>query len=111
MGLVHFVSLTETHADNLIEADSQSISSAKLHNQVEFEGEVNMLIQSFQMQTTVAPIGGVASGHSKLWFPNPETCNDFPNFTPLQRTNCDQVFNFRTLEKKGFERFYLNLCP
>ena len=83
--IAYFEILNEAQADNLIEIDPQLISFAKMRNPDDFEGELNQLIQDFQFKKIDTPTGRPHPDYSKLWFPTPETCNDFSNLTLLQR--------------------------
>ena len=66
---MHFESLNEAQADNLIEIDPQLISLAKICNRNNFEGEVNQFIQEFLFQKIDTPTGCPPLDYSKLWFP------------------------------------------
>ena len=48
--IAHFEILTEAQADNLIKIDRQLVSLAKMRNPVDFEGELNQLIQALTHQ-------------------------------------------------------------
>ena len=89
--IAHFEFLNEVQADNLIEIDPQLISLAKMRNPDDFEGELNQLLQDFQFKKSDTPTGRPPPDYSKLWFPTPETCNDFFNLTPLQKEIYDQI--------------------
>ena len=72
-----FKNFNEAQAHNLIENDPQLILLAKMRNPVDFEGEVHQLIQDFHFKKNDTPTGRPPPDYSKLWFPTPETCNDF----------------------------------
>ena len=61
-------------------------------------GELNQLIQKFNFQKTETQTGRSPPQCSKLWFLTPETCNDFLNFTPLQREVFDRRLKLQTQE-------------
>ena len=73
----HFKILNEAKADNLIEFDPQLISLAKMCNSDDFAGELNQFNQDFHFIKVETPTGHPPLNYSKLWFPTPETCNDF----------------------------------
>ena len=91
--------MNEAQADNLIEIDPQLISLAKMCDQVDFEGELNQLIQDFLFQKIDRPTGRPPLDYSKVWFPNPETCNDFSNLTLPRREIYDQILQLERQEK------------
>ena len=91
--------MNETQADNLIEIDPQLISLTKMRKPDDFEGELNQLIQDFHFKKIDTPTGRPPPDYSKLWFPTPETCNDFSNLTPLQREIYDQILQLQRQEK------------
>ena len=86
-------------ADNLIEFDPQLISVAKMRNPDDFEGGLNQLIQDFHFKKNDTPTGCPPPDFSKLWFPTPETCNDFSLLTPLQREIYDPILQLQRQEK------------
>ena len=96
---VHFEILNEAQADNSIKIDPQLISLAKMRNPDDFEGELNQLIEELHFKKIDTPTGRPPPDYSKLWFPTPETCNDFSNFTPLQREIYDQILQLQRQEK------------
>ena len=53
----HFDFLNKTQADTLNEIDPQLFSSAKVRNPDDFEGELNQLIQYFQIKKCNTPTG------------------------------------------------------
>ena len=83
--IAHLKISNEAQAGNLIETNTQLISLAKMRNPDDFEGELNQLIQDFHLKKFDTPTGRPPPDYSKLWFPTPETCNDFPDLTPLQK--------------------------
>ena len=91
--------LIEAQADNLIEIGPQLISSEKMLNLDDFECELNQLIQDFHFQKIDTPTGRPPPDYSKLWFPTPETCNDFANLTSLQRDVYDQFLPHQRQEQ------------
>ena len=97
--IAHFEILNEAQADNLIEIDPQLISLAKMRNPDDFGGELNQLIQEFHFKKIDIPTGRPSPDYSKLWFPTPETCNEFSILTPLQRENYDQIWQLQRQEK------------
>ena len=121
--IAHFEFLNEAQADNLIEIEPQLISLAKMRNPDDFEGELNQLIQDFHFRKIDTPTGRPPPDCSKLWFPTPETCNDFSNLTPLQREIYDQILQLQRQEKMDpknnetdklefFEKNFMgHLCP
>ena len=82
--IAHFEILNEAQADNLVESDPQLISLAKMRNPDDCEGELNQLIQDIRFHKIDTPTGRLPPDYSKIWLPNPETCNDYCNLTPLQ---------------------------
>ena len=70
-----------------------------MRNPDDFQGEVNQFIQDFYFQKIDEPTDRPHPVYSKLWFPTPETCNDFSNFTLLQRKNYDQILQLQRQEK------------
>ena len=97
--MAHFEILNEPQADNLIEIDPQLISLAKMRNLDDFGGELNQLIHDFHFQKFDTPPDRPPPDYSKLWFPTPETCNNFSNLTPLQREFYDQILQLQRQEK------------
>ena len=95
----HLEILIEAQADNLIEIGPQLISSEKVRNLDDFEGELNQLIQDFHFQKIDTPTGRPPPDYSKLWFPTPESCNDFANLTSLQRDVFDQFLQLQRQEQ------------
>ena len=97
--IAYFEILNEAQADSLIEIDPQLISLAKMRNPDNSEGELIQLIEDFHFKKIDTPTGRPAPDYSKLWFPTPETCNDFSNLTPLQREVFDQILQLQREEK------------
>ena len=97
--IAHFEILNEAQADILIEIDPQFISLAKMRNPDDFEGELNQLIQGFRFKKIDTQTGRPPPDQSKLWFPTPETCNDFSNLIPLHREIYDQILQLQRQEK------------
>ena len=64
--LAHFEILNEAQADILIEIDPYLISLSKMRNLVNFEGELNQLIQDFHFQKSDTPTGCPPPDYSKL---------------------------------------------
>ena len=91
--------MKEAQADNLNEIEPQLVSLAKMRNPDVSEGELNHLIEDFQNKKIDTPTGRLPPDYWKLWFRNPETCNDFANLTPLQREIYDQILHFQRQEK------------
>ena len=97
--IASFEFLKKAQADNLLEIDPHLISLAKMRNPDDFEGELNQLIQDFHFKNIDTPTGRAPPGYSKLWFPTPESCNDFSELTPLQREIYDQILQLQRQEK------------
>ena len=70
-----------------------------MRNPDDFEGELNQLIQDFHFKKIDTLTGRQPPHYSKLWFPTPETCHDFPKLTPLQRKIYDQILQLQRHEK------------
>ena len=91
--------MNEAKADNLIASDPQLISLAKMRFLENFGDELNQLLHGFHFHKIDTPTGLLNPDYSKLWFPNPETINDFSNLTPLQREINDQILQLQRPKK------------
>ena len=103
--ITQFQILKESEADDLIPIDPQLISLAKMRSPDDFEGELNQLIQDFHFKKIDTPTGRPPPDYSRLWFPTPETCNDFSSLPSLQRENYDKILQMQCLEKMNPAEF------
>ena len=94
-----FEILNDARADTLIEIDPYLISLAKKRSRIDFQGELNQLIQDIHFTKIDTPTSRPHPDYSKLSFLAPETCYDFSKITPLQREIFDQVLQLQGQEK------------
>ena len=87
-----------SEVDNLIEIDRRLISLEEMRNP-DLEGKLKQLIPNVRFQKTDAPTDRPTPDLSKLWFPSPETSNDFSKLTPLQQQIMIKFGNFRDKKK------------
>ena len=81
--------MNEPPVDNVTVIDPRLSSIAKMRNRDISEGEVNQLSQDFLFEKIDTPKGRPLLDNSQLCFPQPETCIDFSNLTPVQTEMSD----------------------